>query len=150
MTGELVDSSGGSRIGTVDDVVISPCNTYLNFARDLRWLSETVEIHAESRSGDVTTGYLDGVTMSMSGTSCDARFEGTIPFEYANSSDVLTFDTVSSGYGLTSVWVNESANCFGLISEGETFEITGEYVVSPGQDIVSEATPAAPAERPER
>jgi hypothetical protein len=82
----------------------------------------------------VTTGTLSNITANITGPGCNATVTGTVNVTYTNSTHKLA---VLPNYTLLVSFVSSSANCLGLIVQGNHASFDGVFTISPALVVTS-------------
>jgi hypothetical protein len=137
--GVLESSASGTpaQLGTIENITFDDCSGPLGLSFGVvPGGNEAWTINGESYADGVTTGYIGGVVATLTGIGCEATVEGEAPGTYDNATNTLApAPRTGSGHELVVTSVDSSANCFGLISEGDVVTFEAEYSVSPAQQV---------------
>lgn len=140
--GVLESSASGTpaQLGTIENITFDDCSGPLGLTFEVvPGGDEDWTINGESYADGVTTGYIGGVVATLTGTGCEATVEGEAPGTYDNATDTLAPAPIEgSVHELVVTSVDSGANCFGLISEGDTVTFEASYTVTPGQDVIQQ------------
>jgi hypothetical protein len=122
----------GTDIGTIASSSFTTCTGPLGITFTVKQ-SGTWELNLTASSGGTSTGYVSGISASISGSLCSATVTGSADATYVNSTGVLTLKPVSgSGHTLT---ISGVSGCLGLLNNGNTSTFNGAYTISPKQTI---------------
>jgi hypothetical protein len=84
---------------------------------------------ATSYSPGNTSGTLSGVHFHIYGAGCSFSLNGTIPWNYHNSSKIISH----AGGSMTVT----AASCFGLVNTGDSFGYFSQGTVTPGALVIT-------------
>jgi hypothetical protein len=82
----------------------------------------------------VTTGTITNITANITGPGCNATVTGSVNVTYTNSTHRLA---VLPNYTLLISFVSPTANCLGLIGQGNHASFDGNFLINPALVVTS-------------
>ncbi|MGY0023666.1 hypothetical protein [Streptomyces sp. cg35] len=132
-TGSVPNGTGlsGTPIGTIGTIGFSSCTVagipFTVTASALPW-----NINVSSMTGtDQANGTITGISATITGVGCNAKFAGSVNGYYKNSTHTLY---VTGGGTLAA---QTGASCLGLIKAGDKANFLGNYVLNTSPVIKS-------------